>query len=82
MSSYQFASAGTGVQAAERLTVHLADGPARVAVYERAQLGAGDHVEGPAIITQLDATTLVRPGWTVAVHASGALLLTFAEEKA
>jgi N-methylhydantoinase A len=72
---------GTGAQATERLTVHLVDGPARVPVYERAQLGAGDYVEGPAIITQLDATTLVRPGWTVAVHASGALLLTFAEEK-
>ena len=72
---------GTGVQTAERLTVHLADGPARVHVYARAQLGAGDHLEGPAIITQLDATTLVRPGWSVTVHASGALLLTFAEEK-
>jgi N-methylhydantoinase A len=73
---------GTGARAAERITVHLADGPARVPVYERTQLGAGDRVEGPAIITQLDATTLVRPGWTVAVHASGALLLTLAEEKA
>ena len=72
---------GTGAQTAERLTVHLADGPARVHVYARAQLGAGDHLEGPAIITQLDATTLVRPGWSVTVHASGALLLTFAEEK-
>jgi N-methylhydantoinase A len=72
---------GKGAQAAERLTVHLADGPARVPVHDRAQLGAGDHLEGPAIITQLDATTLVRPGWTVTVHASGALLLRFAEEK-
>jgi N-methylhydantoinase A len=73
---------GTGAQAAERVIVHLANGPARVHVYARAQLGAGDHLEGPAIITQLDATTLVRPGWSVTVHASGALLMTFAEVKA
>jgi N-methylhydantoinase A len=72
-------SPGTGAQVAERLTVHLANGPARVAVYDRSQLGAGDHLEGPAIITQLDATTLVRPGWTATVHQSGALLLRFAE---
>ena len=50
-------------------------------VYEREDLGAGDRFGGPALITQLDATTLVRPGWTVTVHESGALLLTFAEEK-
>jgi N-methylhydantoinase A len=75
-------SPGTGAQIAERLTVHLPNGPARVAVYDRTQLGAGDHLEGPAIITQLDATTLVRPGWTATVHQSGALLLRFAEQKA
>src|SRR4029077_831833 len=42
-------SPGTGAQVAERLTVHLPNGPARVAVYDRTQLGAGDHLEGPAI---------------------------------
>jgi N-methylhydantoinase A len=72
---------GKGAKAAEALTVHLADGPATVPVYERAKLGEGDCFEGPAIVTQLDATTLVRPGWAATVHASGALLLTLADEK-
>jgi N-methylhydantoinase A len=33
-------------------------------------------VSGPALVTQLDTTTLLPPGWTLDVHASGALLLT------
>jgi len=56
--------------------VHLADGLAQVPVYDRATLGAGDRFAGPSIITQLDATTFVEPGWKGEVHASGALLLT------
>ena len=43
---------------------------------DRASFGAGDRFVGPAIVTQLDATTLVPPGWSGEVHASGALLLT------
>jgi N-methylhydantoinase A len=72
---------GKGAKAAEALTVHLADGPATVPVYERAKLGEGDRFAGPAIVTQLDATTLVRPGWAATVHASGALLLTLVDKK-
>uniref|UniRef100_UPI0018DEF4A5 hydantoinase/oxoprolinase family protein n=1 Tax=Neoroseomonas rubea TaxID=2748666 RepID=UPI0018DEF4A5 len=50
----------------------LVDAP----VYDRARLGAGAGFAGPAIVTQLDATTLVAPGWRAAMHPSGALLLT------
>jgi N-methylhydantoinase A len=57
------------------VTVAFADGPADVPVYERAALGAGATFTGPAIITQLDTTTLVAPGWTGVVHLSGAILL-------
>ncbi len=32
-------------------------------VFDRASLGAGDRIAGPAIVTQLDATTLVAAGW-------------------
>jgi N-methylhydantoinase A len=34
------------------------------AVYERARLGAGDTIKGPAIIEQDDTTTIVLPGWS------------------
>jgi N-methylhydantoinase A len=73
---------GSGAKATGSHIVHLADGPADVAVYDRATLGAGDHIEGPAVVTQLDATTLVRPGWTATVQPNGALLLTDTNEKA
>jgi N-methylhydantoinase A len=72
---------GSGAQSTESLIVHLADGPAPVPVYDRARLGAGDRIEGPAIVTQLDATTLVRPDWTATVQPNGALLLTTASKK-
>jgi N-methylhydantoinase A len=73
---------GKGARAAGTLTVHLAHGPATVPVYDRANLGQGDRLEGPAIVTQLDSTTLVRPGWTAAVQPNGGLLLTLADKEA
>ncbi|MCT4470417.1 hydantoinase/oxoprolinase family protein [Bosea spartocytisi] len=68
--------AGSGAQPAERLTIELPGGPALVPAYDRAALGAGDGFAGPAIVTQLDATTLLPESWSAIVHASGALLLT------
>jgi N-methylhydantoinase A len=38
-------------------------------------MGAGDRCDGPAIVTQLDATTLVPPGWSGTMHESGVLVL-------
>lgn len=66
---------GTGAVAETSRQVHLPGGAAEVPVYDRAAFGAGDSFAGPAIITQLDATTVVPPGWTATVHASGAILL-------
>ena len=45
-------------------------------VYDRARLRAGDLVRGPAIVTEMDSTTLVLPGHQATVHASGSLLIT------
>jgi N-methylhydantoinase A len=56
--------------------VHFASGTAQVPLFNRAAFGAGDRVDGPAIISQLDATTLVLPNWLGEVHPSGAILLT------
>lgn len=55
---------------------HWPGGERDTPVFDRAALGAGAMVEGPAILTQLDTTTIIAPGWTGTVHASGALLLT------
>ncbi len=66
---------GSGARAIGRAVVHWADGTATALLYDRAELGAGDRLDGPAIVTQLDTTTLVPPGWSAAVHSSGSLVL-------
>ncbi|BDG74258.1 hydantoinase/oxoprolinase family protein [Roseomonas fluvialis] len=55
--------------------VLLPGGAVEAAVIDRGRLGAGATFAGPAIVTQLDATTLVGPGWTATMEASGALVL-------
>jgi hypothetical protein len=44
-------------------------------IYDRARLGDGDRIAGPAILTQLDATTLLLPGQTAEVHRFGSLVV-------
>ena len=60
----------------ERQVVHFASGAQEVPLIPRDSLAAGAVFAGPAIVTQLDATTLVPPGWSGRVEASGAILLT------
>jgi N-methylhydantoinase A len=67
---------GSGASPAAMITLQLPGGAAEAPLFERASFGAGDTFEGPAIVTQLDATTLVLPGWTGEVHETGAILLT------
>ncbi|WP_370617835.1 hydantoinase/oxoprolinase family protein [Mumia qirimensis] len=44
-------------------------------VYQRDELLAGNVVAGPAVITEMDSTTLVLPGHAATVHPSGSLLI-------
>jgi len=44
-------------------------------VYDRRRLRAGNIVVGPAIVTEMDSTTLVLPDHAATVHASGSLLI-------
>jgi len=46
-----------------------------VQVHERAELGTGRRIAGPAIVNQMDTTTWIPPGWTASVVPSGALVL-------
>jgi N-methylhydantoinase A len=66
---------GKGAEPLGRQMVHGASGSVEAAVYAREALGAGDRFSGPAIVTQIDATTLVAPGWDVEVLDTGALSL-------
>jgi len=46
-----------------------------VPVYQREGLRAGNHIAGPALVVQMDATTAVPPGWGATVDRCGNLLL-------
>jgi N-methylhydantoinase A len=50
--------------------------PARVPIYDRALLASGDSFEGPAIVEQMDTTTVVPPGARVDVDRFGNLIIT------
>ena len=47
-----------------------------VPIYDGALLGAGDAIEGPAIIEETTTTIVVEPDWTAALHEGGSYLLT------
>jgi N-methylhydantoinase A len=55
------------------LFVDGADRPARI--YDRAKLLAGNRIPGPAIVSQMDTTTLILPGHTGVVDAVGNILI-------
>jgi N-methylhydantoinase A len=46
-----------------------------VPVYDRTRMGAGDPVEGPALVEFPEATCVVRPGWSGAIDDAGTLVL-------
>ncbi len=50
--------------------------PQRTLLYERERLLAGNVIIGPAILFQLDATTVLAPGWQAVVDRWGNLLLS------
>ena len=47
-------------------------------IYDRDRLAAGNRIEGPAIVEQMDATTLIVPGATATVDRYLNLLLALA----
>ncbi|MCW2904800.1 MAG: hypothetical protein JWO67_7065 [Streptosporangiaceae bacterium] len=51
-------------------------GWAEVPLRERAALRPDDRLDGPAIIVEANATTVVEPGWQATVHELGHLVLT------
>jgi N-methylhydantoinase A len=54
----------------------VSDGPVDTPVYRREVLAVDQVIEGPAIIEQMDTTTVLIPEMTATVHPSGNLILT------
>ncbi|MCY4616249.1 MAG: hydantoinase/oxoprolinase family protein, partial [Chloroflexi bacterium] len=49
--------------------------PQPTQLVDRAALRPGDRLDGPALVAQLDSTTVIAPGWTATVDEQGNLLL-------
>ncbi|HEU5273593.1 MAG TPA: hydantoinase/oxoprolinase family protein [Xanthobacteraceae bacterium] len=59
-----------------RRTIHLdAASACEATLYERDGLDVGAAIEGPAIVEQFDATTVIPPGWRAEVDARRNLIL-------
>ena len=70
---------GRGAQSAvagTRQMIFATDGTARETnVYTGAKLGAGDRIQGPAVIEEVTTTLVIEPDWTAELHASGVYVL-------
>ncbi|MEV0715824.1 hydantoinase/oxoprolinase family protein, partial [Asanoa sp. NPDC050611] len=58
-----------------RTEIYVDGATVEATVYDRGKLRAGNVVTGPAIVTEMDSTTLVLPGHAATVHPSGSLLI-------
>jgi N-methylhydantoinase A len=50
-------------------------------IYDRYGLGAGCIIEGPAIVEEVDSTTVIHPGYQVQVDKFGNLILTSSKKR-
>jgi N-methylhydantoinase A len=55
--------------------VIFAQGETNAAIYQRERLRSGNRFPGPALVLQMDTTTVVPPGWQATVDPFGNLLL-------
>ena len=58
-----------------RATVHVEGAEHDTPVFRREAFATGDAVDGPAVILESTATTVVEPGWRARLAASGDLVL-------
>ena len=58
------------------VTAYMAGAEHATPVYDRDRMVPGDRVDGPAVIREQTATTVVEPGWQAELTAKGHLVLT------
>jgi len=68
-------SARRTTSVAGKRTVWFDGNQAPTPVYDRAELRPGTTIGGPAVVVQMDSTTVVPPGWRGEVDAIGNLVL-------
>ena len=66
---------GPPTEPVAKVAVHVGGVERETPVFRREALGAGDAVDGPAIVLESTATTVVEPGWRAHLAPSGDLVL-------
>ena len=69
---------GSAIIGKRQVHFQESDGFVDCPIYDRSLLAPGQEISGPAIIEQMDTTTVVLPGQNATVQLGGSLLLTFA----
>jgi 5-oxoprolinase (ATP-hydrolysing) len=59
----------------DQITAHMAGAAHDTPVYERAALAPGITIDGPAIISEAVATTIIEPGWRATMSTRGDLVI-------
>jgi N-methylhydantoinase A len=71
------AEAGAEAAALDTKEVWFEERPWPATLYDRGRLAPGHRFQGPAVVFQYDATTVVPPGWQAAVDGYGNLVLEY-----
>ena len=69
-------SPDTDARPIANVRMHTRTGWVNTPLYDRARLGPGDAIEGPAIIIEPTGTNVVEEGWSAAITNLGHLVLT------
>lgn len=67
---------GAGATALATVRGYMAGEERDTPVYDRGDMAAGQKIDGPAIIREATATTVIEPGWQTEMNAGGDLVLT------
>ena len=73
---------GGGPEPVDRIAMWTGGAEHVAPVFDRTDLRAGDHIAGPALIREANATTVVEPGWSAEVTRLDHLLLRRTEARA
>jgi N-methylhydantoinase A len=75
------AKTGTLAPREKRPVLFDQGGPVDCPVYDREKLKPGDHVQGPALVSEYASTTVIFPGDQLAVADTGELIITVGHAK-
>ncbi|MCY4565634.1 MAG: hypothetical protein OXE40_14315, partial [Gammaproteobacteria bacterium] len=56
--------------------IRLRGNQVQARIFNREEIGRDSRIAGPAVIEQMDTTTLVPDGWTLTLADNGAMILT------